>query len=274
MFSVVIPVFNHEAYVVEAAYSALRSAQVSEVLLVDDGSADASARLISQLAAQHPDRVRNLTPIADGNRGAHYRLNQLVDEARQDWIAVLNSDDAFVSGRFELLARWLQGSDASFAFGHLVITDKHGTPVGTKRGIAQPEYPFPRGFREAERARRGELAELLANQNFIATTSNLVFKKSLAQKIGGFSDFRYVHDWDFALRASLQAEGLYVPHFLSLYRDHDGNTIKASQEIVRHEVQDMFRSLVRDFPELLNRAGLPEALAGNTYLAGEPWLGA
>ena len=274
MFSVVIPVFNHEAYIVEAVHSALRSAQVSEVLLVDDGSEDTSARLISRLAAQHPGRVRDLTRIADGNRGAHYRLNQLVDEARKDWIAVLNSDDAFVSGRFELLDRWLHGSDASFAFGHLVITDEHGTPVGTKRGIAQPEYPFPRGFREAERARRREFAELLANQNFIATTSNLVFKKSLAQKIGGFSDFRYVHDWDFALRAALQAGGLYIPHFLSLYRDHGGNTIKASQEVVRREVQEMFRNLVRDFPGLVKRAGVPNALAGNIYLAGEKWLGA
>ena len=113
---------------------------------------------------------------------------------------------------------------------------------------------------------------MLANQNFIATTSNFVFKRSLAREIGGFSDFRYVHDWDFAIRASLQTRGLYVPHFLSLYRDHGKNTIKSTPEVVRKEVCVLFRGLMRDFPDLADRPGVHEALAGNAYLAGEPWL--
>ena len=269
MFSVVVPVFNHEAYLPAAVQSALRSRLVSEVLLVDDGSEDESRREIARLAAQHPGRVRDLTGGSEGNLGAHHRLNQLVEEVREDWVAVLNSDDAFVSGRFELLSRRLRRSEAQFAFGHLVIMDARGRPVGTKRGVYQPEYPFPRGFGEAARAGRGKITELLANQNFIATTSNLVFKRRLAQDIGGFSDLRYVHDWDFAIRAAVRAKGLYLPHFLSLYRDHGDNTIKASPDAVRREVRAMFRAFGRDFPEAAEGSGFREALAGNEYLERE-----
>ena len=272
MFSVVIPVFNHAPYVEVAVRSALRSGLVSEVLLVDDGSEDRSALEIARIASQNADRVRDLTRSGEGNRGAHVRLNQLVAEATQDWVAVLNSDDMFVSSRFELLSRRLARSDTEFAFGYLVIIDQFGRPIGTKRGVCEPEYPFPLGFGESDRIRRGEIDVTLANQNFIATTSNLVFKKGLAERVGGFSDFRYVHDWDFILRAALTTKGLCVPHFLSQYREHGRNTIHAPMLEIRREVQVMFGGLLRDFPDMLDRSGMREAIRGNAYLDSTEFL--
>jgi glycosyltransferase involved in cell wall biosynthesis len=50
MFSVLIPVFNHERYVRQAVLSAARSPLVSEVLLLDDGSADGSYEIVRQLS--------------------------------------------------------------------------------------------------------------------------------------------------------------------------------------------------------------------------------
>ncbi|MGA2214369.1 MAG: glycosyltransferase family 2 protein, partial [Bryobacteraceae bacterium] len=104
MFSVVIPIYNHAKFVRQAIWSALRSPLVKEILVVDDGSKDGSHEIAAGLAAAH-SRVRDLTPPSGGNRGAPERLNELVERAQCEWIAVLNSDDVFVSGRFEAIVR-------------------------------------------------------------------------------------------------------------------------------------------------------------------------
>lgn len=46
MFSVCFPSFNHEAYLVDATLSALRSLLVTEILVLDDGSQDRSVQLL------------------------------------------------------------------------------------------------------------------------------------------------------------------------------------------------------------------------------------
>src|SRR3954453_13303793 len=116
MFSVVIPVFNHEAYLEEAVLSASRAALVTEILLFDDGSSDGSHHLIRQLS-RCSEKIRDLTTEPRLNRGTHVCLNALVQQASNEWIAVLNSDDVFVHGRFEAVARHIHRTGADFIFG-------------------------------------------------------------------------------------------------------------------------------------------------------------
>src|SRR5436309_2488795 len=132
MFSVVIPIYNHRAFLSEAVSSALRSALVSEVLLLDDGSSDGSAQLAAQWARADA-RVQDLTPPGGGNRGAHNRLNELVVAAKCDWVAVLNSDDAFVAKRFEIISAHARFGSSDFIFGNLLLMDGDGRLMGVKR---------------------------------------------------------------------------------------------------------------------------------------------
>lgn len=267
-FSVVIPVYNHAKFLGASVRSALCSPLVCEILLVDDGSTDESRRLISQFAAQYPDRVRDLTPAEPHNLGAPRRLNQLVEAAGCEWVAVLNSDDCFVAGRFEVLRARLRLESASFAWGHLLIMNEAGSVIGTKRGVFEPEFRFPAGFDLKRKLAKREFADLLANQNFIATTSGMVFTRTLHRRLGGFRDFRYVHDWDFALRAVLDSDALYLPHYLTCYRDHRANTIKDGEDGVKTEVRQLFDEILRDHGELRQQRDFEAGLRGNRYLDG------
>lgn len=130
MFSAVIPIYNHASFVAQAICSALRSPLVVEVLLLDDGSTDGSRRVAARMAAAYPGRVQDLTPPRGGNRGAHHRLNELVAQARSEWIAVLNSDDAFVSDRFETVVGDARFAHADFIFGNLLFMNQHGALIG------------------------------------------------------------------------------------------------------------------------------------------------
>ena len=266
MFSVLIPVYNHRDYLLKAVLSAISSPLVREVLVCDDGSTDGSDKLVAMLGAGGAKPVRDVTPQPRINRGAHACLNALCRQATQPWLAVLNSDDALVPGRFELLARCLRREPYDFAFGQLLVCDAAGTFIGRKNGPFDPEYPLPPGLDVARLAAQSRWTALLANQNFVATTGNMVFRKSLWQRIGGFAPYRYVHDWHFALYASLTGVVRYVPFPLTAYRVHASNTIKESGCRVDAEVTDMFERLIAERPDLAADPDFRTALRANRHL--------
>ena len=253
IFSVLMPVYNHARFVRQAVTSALRSALVSEIVLVDDGSTDISAAIVADLASRYPDRVRNLTKEGEGNRGAHIRLNQLVEAAKHEVVAVLNSDDVFVEGRFEAIVEHGSFPESDFAFGNLLLINAGGRLVGAKRGPFDTGTPFPPEFDVAKMVKSGNLVDLLAHQNYLGTTSNMVFTKELHGRIGGFRDFRYVHDWDFALRAMALGRCTYVRRFLTAYRMHETNTIGGAPTELYWESRTLFDRFLAGFPRLAER---------------------
>jgi len=269
VFSVLIPVYNHQDYVADAVQSALASPLVHEVLLADDGSSDESRSVIARLATERSGRVRDLTPPEGGNIGAHARLNQLAEAAGQPWLAVLNSDDIFVPARFEAVQMAVNRTRYDFVTGHIALMDDGGAPLGIKRGPLSPEFPFPREMKVRDHLAEHDLLPILANQNFIATTSNMLFSKRLYQKIGGFRDYRYVHDWDFALRAALLGNVLFLPQILVRYRTHASNTIKEDGSAVTTEVRRLFKKIAGEYAESFSMTDVKAGLVGNRYLREE-----
>ena len=69
--------------------------------------------------------------------------------------------------------------------------------------------------------------------------------KRLWQTLGGFRDYRYNHDWDFCLRATLDCEPVLVPHALYEYRIHGRNTITEADSAARNEQQRVMADFVK-----------------------------
>jgi len=269
MFSVLIPVYNHGAYIADAVQSALASPLVREVLLADDGSRDDSRDIVKRWAKDRSGRVHDLTPGEGGNIGAHGRLNQLAEAASQPWLAVLNSDDIFAPARFEAVQMAVNRTKYDFVTGHVALMDGDGGALGIKRGPLSPEFPFPRDVKVRELLARNDLLPMLANQNFIATTSNMLFTKRLFEKAGGFRDYRYVHDWDFALRAALLGNARFLPQVLVCYRTHATNTIKEDGRAVTSEVRRLFKKITSEYGEAFASSDVQTSLTGNRYLHDE-----
>jgi glycosyltransferase involved in cell wall biosynthesis len=271
MFSVVIPIYNHARYLRAAVESALRSRLVKEVLLVDDGSSDESLALGDHLALVDPIRVKNLSENPPVNKGAHVRLNELCRAASQPWIAVLNSDDIFAPHRFETAELLIKSTGCEFLSGSIRIIDEVDKPIGVKRGILDPEYPCSQFKHLTGSLGTDELRLVLCNQNILATTSNMLFSRKLFDRIGGFADLRYSHDWDFALRATMHGKCLWTPNQLTLYRIHSTNTIKEDSPHKDGENVRFFYRFLSEFPHLESNPDLVSALQANRYLA--PFVG-
>jgi hypothetical protein len=62
----------------------------------------------------------------------------------------------------------------------------------------------------------------------------MLFTKQLFNQIGGFRNYKYVHDYDFLLRACLLTEPVFVTDTAYLYRLHGGNSFtKLAKEGLR-----------------------------------------
>jgi glycosyltransferase involved in cell wall biosynthesis len=98
--SVVIPVLNRASVVANAIRSVLgQSFQELELIVVDDGSRDATAETVFRIAQSEP-RIRLIRHEA--NRGAQASRNTGIRAALGEWIAFCDSDDTWLSSSLEV----------------------------------------------------------------------------------------------------------------------------------------------------------------------------
>lgn len=223
--SVVVPIYNHSSYVTHAVRSALdQGPWLREVVAVDDGSSDGSAETLRAALGDDPRLVLWSQP----NRGAHAAINAGLLRATGDFLAILNSDDAYAPKRLNRVLRALQSSPAAdiVATG-ITFIDGRGAPV------ANEWYRSALDFYKQQ----SDLAVGLINGNFIMSTSNLVFRRTLLERIGLFAPLRYAHDLEFLLRVLAHGRrfALLLEEQLLSYRLHSANTIKEEHLGVRIE---------------------------------------
>ena len=107
-FSVVIPVYNVEAYIDECLCSvAAQSYKDWEAIVVDDGSTDDSAAL-AEAWAQKDERFRVLK---QENRGLSAARNAGMDLAQGEYLLFLDADDWLEPDALQVLANAAQGED-------------------------------------------------------------------------------------------------------------------------------------------------------------------
>jgi glycosyltransferase involved in cell wall biosynthesis len=235
--SVVIPSFNHEAFIGDAIDSVLASDETDlEIVVVDDGSTDRSRERLET----YRDDARVRLHFQD-NRGAHAALNRACELARGRLIFILNSDDAFDRRRLDILSQRLDGApDSVLAASWIEVMDDRGSRIGVKEAWHNlPPWPPPGPAPRLSDFGDPRLA--LLETNWISTTSNLAFPAALVRDHGlRFSPLRYTHDWDFILSACALGAVELVEEPLVRYRVHGANTIgegvDEGQGLMRFEI--------------------------------------
>jgi len=183
-FTVVVPVFNAEATLVQTIQSVFDQTDPSwELILIDDGSTDSSLMICHTAAALDP-RVHVLE---NARKGPSILRNEGAAFGSGDFIAFLDSDDVWAPDRLEQMATgFAVRPSAGCLFSRVRLRDAQSD---RELGITPHVYRlFPKDL-------LGEFA--------ITTSSNLVFRRAAFEAVGGFDpDMRAAEDQDIVLRLS------------------------------------------------------------------------
>jgi len=166
-------------------------------------------------------------------------LNRGIAEAECEYVALLNSDDAYLPSRVERCLGFMkQHPEIDLLFTRLRLIDSDS------RVMAASE-PRAKWFENAWALGREDLVEWLGAANFAGTTSNFFARREwlLAHP---FRDYRYAHDYYALILCALSGRlGLLREELLS-YRVHATNTITTRPELLIKEMLRLNLDLLRE----------------------------
>ena len=211
--SIIMAAYNAEKTIEQAIYSVLCQTYPDfELLVVNDCSTDKTAALVAAIA-EKDDRVRLISNEKNG--GVSYTRKHGLEEARGEWIAILDSDDAWASEKLEKQIELQKKTNAELLFTGSAFMDADGRPINWYL-----HAPAEVTYRQ------------LLKQNVLSNSSALVRKKLYAKHYAVGDE---MHE-DFAIWLSILKEGRKaygVDEPLLIYRiaksSKSGNKIKAAR---------------------------------------------
>lgn len=191
-FSVVVPAFNAERTIAATMRSVLMQTRSDfELLVVDDGSTDATAERVEGLAGD--PRVRLLR---QENSGVATARNSGIAAARGRFVSFLDSDDLWLPSYLETMGDALDANDdAGLAFTDAWVWDEHVRRFArqTIMVTGNPPVVVPDDPRE--------LFRLLLAGNFVYTSATV--RRSVLAEVGGFNGaVSPAEDWELWLRVA------------------------------------------------------------------------
>jgi len=217
LHSVVMPVLNGEKHIAEALRSALPQLGAhDEILVVDNGSIDATREIVGQFADSRLHR------LSAARRGPSAARNVGLGAARGRYVSFMDHDDLWPEGRMAGLLgtlRSMPGADAAHGRMRLRVEVSEARSIAQLDGRHLPNlvvitYLFER--------------ELLARAGF--------FDETLIQG----------EDTDYLLR--LQAAGMRSVAYdgdAVIYRRHGGNLSASPAEVAKGTMQVIGRHIAR-----------------------------
>ena len=122
MISVIVPAFNVESTIIRTLDSILAQTYPEiEVIVVDDGSADETGRVIDNYVSQH----KRVMVIHTKNQGVTVARLTGVAQASGEWIGFVDGDDEIEPDMYELLLKNAEryGADISHCGYQMIFAD-------------------------------------------------------------------------------------------------------------------------------------------------------
>lgn len=262
IFSVVMPVLNQERYLAEAIRSVqAQTLEAWELLIVDDGSTDASLS-IAETCARLDDRIRVLRHPGGVRRGAAASRNFAMRAARADWLAFLDGDDLLLPDH--LAHHWraretMPGVRCIYGAARWLF---EGT--GTMRD--EDLGPFTTGWREPPELVRRVIVQ---HEGEIPCPSVLTMARDVALAVGGFEEaFDLFEDQTLWVKVFALHPVAVIAQTGAIYRQHPQSTSARSERgelpgyVSPQEASRRFLHWMRDWldAEGIADAGLDRAL--------------
>ena len=246
LVSVIIPTYNHGAYLDAAIDSVLRQDYPHvELIVLDDGSTDDTPQRLGQYAGRfYIERHANMGQAGTINKG--WAL------ARGEILSYLGADDCLLPHAVSLSVSQLRAhEDAVMTYGDFNLIDPASKMI---RRVSTPEFSY------------FELVVRLV----CAPGPGVFLRRDAVERAGGWDTrLQQIPDFEYWMRLGLQGRFLRIPEVLANYRTHERSPSFGPVDYARAEepirvVGEYYR---RQDPPAQIRAGRKRALSNAHVLS-------
>lgn len=222
--AVIIPTYNRAAFLPHAIGSVLRqgAADEVEVIVVDDGSEDATPAILAKVAREH----RNVQVLRQANAGVAAARNAglAAVTARHDLVTFLDSDDVMPEGRIAADAALLRDRpELDLTYGRMLLVD----------ALDYARLAPPEG------ARRADVVGI--------SLSAALMRRRVIGRVGRLDEsFRQAEDTDYLLRVFEAGHRFEQTETCCVYYlQHGANMTRDLAEMRRYFVRALHHSVRR-----------------------------
>jgi len=235
--TIVIPAYNHAAYLPAAIKSVLEQTYpFVELIVIDDGSTDHTLQTLK-------DMTGDFQWLTQQNQGQSRTLERGWQMARGELIGYLSADDLLKPDAIRIAVQALQAQpDAVATYCDFELIDLHGRKV---RRVTLPVFNY----------------QDMLTQVSCPIGPGAIFRQSAYRSAGAWSPaFKQMPDYDFWLRMGLQGEIIHLPHVLAGFRIHESSqtfavtTIERAYEPIAIIQQTLTHPLADKFQPLKNKS--------------------
>lgn len=219
LVSIITPTYNHEKFIAQCLESVLAQSYPDwEQIVIDDGSSDRTADIVSQY---NDKRIKYIRQKNKGIWKLGETYNKALQLAKGDYIAILEGDDFWPADKLKLQIKAMDGSGAILSWGKAQNVNVRGEKLAI----------LPKDIKQFTLLSREQFLGILLLYNPMHSCT-AVCRKSALLSIGGFKqtkDAPYV-DGPTWLELSLIGEFLPIDEVLGCYRRHEGQISSTRKE--------------------------------------------
>ncbi|MDO8472134.1 MAG: glycosyltransferase, partial [bacterium] len=233
--SIVMPVYNQRAFMVEAIESIVsQTYPYWELIIVDDGSTDQLEAVLG------PYRAHDRIAIYHRNHaGLPAALNFGFDQTRGDLLTWTSADNFLLPTNLDQMVNFLnRHPNVQGVYTNYLLLDERGEPY------RRPVPGFYQSFTHPNKVGlSADVGQLNTSANFIG--ASFLYRRLLAKVVGQYSDNLGVEDYDFMMRANslFTLSHLDSDAYLYGYRLHSNSLTGANWQSrhINRQVADLQR---------------------------------
>jgi glycosyltransferase involved in cell wall biosynthesis len=224
-FSVIICCFNSEKFIKETIDSVInQSFKDWEIVLVDDGSTDSTARIVEDYMSQGI----NINYFFQENRGFACARNKCLELAKGKWIVIIDHDDICLPERLNIHNNQiLNNPNCGFFFGNTIHFSSESPEI---------KRHFDSFNIESIKLGQEDVSRSLIESGCFVDSESVMFNKEIALEYAKFNEsFRYIADYDFFIKMGFHTNFSYTKEVLSKWRIHKSQATENMKLIYKVE---------------------------------------
>lgn len=218
LVSIAMAAYNADRWLPAALGSALAQTYAHiEIVVVNDGSTDSTAAILSDYARAHPDRLR---VFSQPNRGQSAALNRAFAETRGEYVKFFDADDILAPETISIQLAALQSAPA----GHLA----YGEWARFRTDLSEADFRPRPGWHNSDRP-LDWICETWSDSEPMYQCALWLIPRALLDRAGGWrEELNLINDFEFFTRLILCSSGIvHTPRARLYYRSGLAGSLSA-----------------------------------------------